>query len=223
MNGSTGLATAASSDGSANITASSGSASSLRTLVVRHYAKTFSLSPNSAQSIAAAGGSIVFTGTAQDSALTGLTITWTSRNTAVVTMSAASGTSGSTSTATAKGNGSTYVVLTGGTLSDSAQVTASNQPTAPMTASVNIGDDFFTSVHNGSSNPAVDTIAAGGTVQWTWHGAISHSVQSTGSPSFSSSVIQVAGTYQFSFATPGTYTYDCAVHGAAMTGRIVVQ
>jgi len=25
------------------------------------------------------------------------------------------------------------------------------------------------------------------------------------------------------FRNPGTYTYQCAVHGAAMTGRIVVQ
>jgi plastocyanin len=30
-------------------------------------------------------------------------------------------------------------------------------------------------------------------------------------------------TYTFTFTTPGTYSYDCAVHGAAMTGRIVVQ
>jgi plastocyanin len=25
------------------------------------------------------------------------------------------------------------------------------------------------------------------------------------------------------FNTPGTYTYDCSVHGTAMFGRIVVQ
>jgi plastocyanin len=25
------------------------------------------------------------------------------------------------------------------------------------------------------------------------------------------------------FNTPGTYTYDCSVHGSLMTGRIVVQ
>jgi plastocyanin len=30
-------------------------------------------------------------------------------------------------------------------------------------------------------------------------------------------------TYSFTFTTPGTYHYDCAVHGVAMTGTIVVQ
>jgi plastocyanin len=30
-------------------------------------------------------------------------------------------------------------------------------------------------------------------------------------------------SYTVTFNTPGTYSYDCAVHGAAMSGRIVVQ
>ena len=89
-----------------------------------------------------------------------------------------------------------------------------------------MGDIFFTSVLNGSSNPAVDTVAAGGTVTWTWATteALPHSVQSTGSPSFTSSGIQTGAgnTYQFTFPTPGTYQYDCAVHGQMMTGTIVV-
>ena len=100
-------------------------------------------------------------------------------------------------------------------------------PAAPATAAVTVGDIFFTSVLNGSSNPAVDTVAAGGTVTWTWATteALPHSVQSTGSPSFTSSgILSGAGnTYQFTFTAPGTYQYDCAVHGQLMTGRIVVQ
>ncbi len=94
---------------------------------------------------------------------------------------------------------------------------------AASTASVQVGDIFFKSVRNGSSNPAVDTVAAGGTVTWTWVGVANHSVQSTGTPSFTSSSIQSAGTYQFTFGTAGTYTYDCAVHGTLMTGVIVVR
>ena len=61
---------------------------------------------------------------------------------------------------------------------------------------------------------------------WTWGGSESlpHSVQSTGSPSFTSSGIQTGAgqSYQFTFSTPGTYQYDCAVHGQMMTGTIVV-
>ena len=100
-------------------------------------------------------------------------------------------------------------------------------PAAPATAAVTVGDIFFTSVLNGSSNPAVDTVAAGGTVTWTWATteALPHSVQSTGSPSFTSSAVQTGAgnTYQFTFTTPGTYQYDCAIHGQMMTGTIVVM
>ena len=76
----------------------------------------------------------------------------------------------------------------------------------------------FVSGHNGSTNAAVDTIAVGSTVTWTWTGSLPHSVQSVGTASFASS-----GTYAVTFAAPGTYKYDCAVHGQLMTGTIVVQ
>src|SRR5438132_14434511 len=42
----------------------------------------------------------------------------------------------------------------------------------------------FVSGHNGTTNAAVDTIAIGGTVTWTWTGSLPHSVQSVGSRSF---------------------------------------
>ncbi len=89
------------------------------------------------------------------------------------------------------------------------------------------GNIFFQSAHNGSKNPAVDTVAVGSTVTWTWTGTgtISHSVQSTGSPSFASSAILTGDgkTYSVTFNTAGTYQYDCAVHGSQMTGTIVVR
>jgi len=102
----------------------------------------------------------------------------------------------------------------------------SGGPPAPTTAAVTVGDIFFKSALNGSSNPAVDTVAVNGTVTWTWATteALPHSVQSTGSPSFTSSGILTGSgkTYQFTFTAPGTYQYDCGVHGQMMTGRIVV-
>jgi plastocyanin len=98
--------------------------------------------------------------------------------------------------------------------------------TAPATAAVDVGDIFFTSARNGSSDPAVDTVAVNGTVTWTWAAGetLAHSVRSTGSPSFTSSGILTGpgSTYQFTFTAPGTYQYDCAVHGQLMTGSIVV-
>jgi plastocyanin len=70
----------------------------------------------------------------------------------------------------------------------------------------------------------VDTIPAGGTVTWTWTGSLAHSVQSLGATSFASSTVKVGNaTYAVTFAEPGTYQYDCAVHGTSMRGTIVVQ
>jgi plastocyanin len=95
----------------------------------------------------------------------------------------------------------------------------------PTTAAVTVGPGIvFTSDRNNSANAAVDTIAVGGTVTWTWAtGAILHSVQSTGSPTFTNSSSQTAGTYSFTFNSAGTYTYDCIQHGTGMNGRIVVR
>src|SRR5260370_31429588 len=97
--------------------------------------------------------------------------------------------------------------------------------TLPMSAAVTVGPGIvFTSVHNGTSNPAVDTIRAGGTVTWTWAAnSLSHSVQSTGTPSFPSSAILTSGTYSHTFTVAGNYNYDCIVHGTGMTGLIVVK
>lgn len=92
---------------------------------------------------------------------------------------------------------------------------------------VTVGNIFFQSGHNGTSNPAQDTVPAGQKVTWTWTGtgSTSHSVLSEGSPSFASSAILTGNgmTYSATFNTPGTYHYECAVHGSAMSGTIVVQ
>jgi plastocyanin len=91
---------------------------------------------------------------------------------------------------------------------------------------VTVGNIFFRSVRNGSQNPAVDTIAAGDSITWAWNAAGSHSIQSTGVPDIFRNSVVMSGandTYTVTFRTPGTYSYQCAVHGAAMSGRIVVQ
>ncbi len=101
--------------------------------------------------------------------------------------------------------------------------------TATGALAVQVGGDvynvFFRSVHNGSQNPAVDTIPAGAAIIWTWVGLLSHGVHSTGVPSFpNSAIMSGAGkTYTWTFTTAGTYAYDCAVHGTLMTGLVVVQ
>ncbi|HET7468204.1 MAG TPA: plastocyanin/azurin family copper-binding protein [Gemmatimonadales bacterium] len=100
-------------------------------------------------------------------------------------------------------------------------------PPPPTTIGVKVQNISFTSVRNGTSNPAVDTVAVDGTVTWTWvnTGATTHSVNSTGATAFTSSA-ELTGndqSYHFQFSQAGTYTYNCAVHGNLMTGRIVVR
>jgi plastocyanin len=94
----------------------------------------------------------------------------------------------------------------------------------PSSASITVGNNFFTSNRNASNNPAVDTVQTGGTVTWTWTAdAVVHNVDSQGSPGFTDSPLQTGPSYSFTFSTAGTYQYTCAVHGGLMTGRIVVR
>jgi plastocyanin len=100
-----------------------------------------------------------------------------------------------------------------------------NSPPAPPPAClIRVGAIFFASSRNGTWDPAVDTVAVGRTVTWDWFGG-SHSVQSTGSPSFTSSAVMSGGAAQhtFTFSKAGTYQYRCALHPTAMFGRIIVR
>ena len=90
-----------------------------------------------------------------------------------------------------------------------------------------VGNNFMKSGHNGSINPAVDTVAVGGSVTWTWTstGSVPHGIQSLGNPVFRNSTILTGdgSTYRVTFNTAGTYQYDCVVHGTMMPGTIVVR
>lgn len=156
-------------------------------------------------------------------------LTPTSSQSDVDGLSASSWTLGNTAgvqTATATVSGAT-----GSPLTFTATATDGNPPPPPppppSQISVTVGNNFFRSVRNATTNPAVDTVAINGVVTWTWvnTGATSHSVQSTGATSFTSSAEQATSgaIYQFTFGEAGTYTYNCIVHGNAMTGRIVVR
>jgi plastocyanin len=90
-----------------------------------------------------------------------------------------------------------------------------------------VGNIFMKSEHNGSVNPAVDTVAVGGSVTWTWTNTrnVPHGIQSLASPSFTTGTVLTGdgNTYRVTFNTAGTYQYDCLVHGTMMPGTIVVR
>jgi len=127
----------------------------------------------------------------------------------------------SSSTVTIGGTaGAIVITATSASLNGSPQTF--NLTASPPPIPVSVGSNFFTSGSNGTSNPAVDTVAAGGAVRWTWVSG-SHGVESLGPQNFANSAIGVGLTYTVVFNTPGTYNYDCLVHGNLMTGTIVVQ
>jgi plastocyanin len=100
---------------------------------------------------------------------------------------------------------------------------------APISGDVAVivGNNFMKSARNGTVNPAVDTVAVGGSVTWTWTntGNVAHGIQSLGNPVFRNGTVLTGNgsTYRVTFNTAGTYQYDCLVHGAEMPGTIVVQ
>lgn len=153
----------------------------------------------------------------------GVTITW-QVNSGGGSLNPTSGTTDATgaaatwtlgSTLGAQGAQGSAAALTGSPVIFAA--TGQAVPVGPV--AVAVGNNFF--------SPASITISAGQTVTWTWTstGAVSHSVESTGSPSFTSSSVQSGNgkTYSFTFNNPGTYTYDCAVHGVGMSGTVTVN
>ena len=104
--------------------------------------------------------------------------------------------------------------------------TSGGTPTSGDVAVI-VGNIFMKSGRNGTVNPAVDTVAVGGSVTWTWTstGNVPHGIQSLASPSFPTGPVLTGdgNTYRVTFNTAGTYQYDCVVHGVMMPGTIVVR
>ena len=90
------------------------------------------------------------------------------------------------------------------------------------TAAVTVGNNLF--------SPATANVAPGTVVTWTWASCesdiygqtcVSHNV--TFADGGGTSPVQTTGSFSRTFNTAGTYNYHCSVHGAAMSGKVVVQ
>src|SRR2546422_8603974 len=109
-------------------------------------------------------------------------------------------------------------------LTGSPVVFTATATTAPLTANVTVGQG------GNNFNPTSVTIAAGGSVTWTWaSGLVSHNVTwLTGPGTLPPNSATMSGTGTFtptagSFDTSGTYTYECSIHGSVMSGKVIVQ
>ena len=108
------------------------------------------------------------------------------------------------------GDSSTSNNVSGG---DAPAAAATATPTAAPSATVTIADNSF--------SPETLTIKAGTTVQWLWTGNNTHSVLVGG---FESAKHAGSGTFEQTFRNSGaTVRYQCGVHGAAMSGTIIVN
>ncbi|HJQ42750.1 MAG TPA: cupredoxin family copper-binding protein [Jatrophihabitantaceae bacterium] len=77
-------------------------------------------------------------------------------------------------------------------------------------------------IKNYAFSPATLSVGVGSTVTWTNDDTAPHTVTvSSGPVKFASPTLQKGDTYSFTFTTPGTYSYYCAVH-PSMTGSVVV-
>lgn len=75
-------------------------------------------------------------------------------------------------------------------------------------------------IANFTFGPGQVTVKAGTTVVWRNEDDIPHTVTST-TRAFSSPPLDTDDSFSFTFMTPGTYKYFCALH-PHMTGTIVV-
>ncbi len=96
--------------------------------------------------------------------------------------------------------------------------------TQPATASSPTQSAPIIGVEDNSFSPGSLTVKAGTKVTWTWEGKNPHSVVGKfDGQEVKSQQLTGAGTFDFTFAKVGTFEYQCGVHGAAMTGKVVVQ
>ena len=107
------------------------------------------------------------------------------------------------------------------TATRAATTAAATQPAGnPTTATatgvrISVGDNVF--------DPDEETVPVGTEVTWQWAGSNPHSVVGTFNGEDVESETQTSGTFEFTFDAAGTFEYQCGVHGAAMSGEIVVE
>jgi plastocyanin len=89
------------------------------------------------------------------------------------------------------------------------------------------------SVTNNAFSPGDMTIAKGASVTWNWNSCsggdpygdgqtcVAHNVVMDDGSATSGS--QSTGSYVHQFNAAGTFAYHCAIHGAAMSGHVIVQ
>ena len=101
-----------------------------------------------------------------------------------------------------------------GQMASAGPATSTSAPPAVPAGAAEIG------IVNFKFMPATVTIKVGGTVDWTNHDEIGHTV-TFAAPGINSKVLQRNDRFSHAFDAPGTYTYICSIH-PFMHGTVVV-
>ena len=169
-----------------------------------------------ASTMTAAGQTRTLTATVRDQnnqVMTGVVVNWESSATDVVTVSPATG---ATTTATAVAAGNATITASAGSVDDDQALTVEIGGGGPFPnteqVTANTANQFV---------PEDVDIADGGSVAWTFEAQ--HNVTfatATGAPSDIGN--QSTGTVSRTFDTPGTFNYQCTLHGG-MNGSVTVH
>jgi plastocyanin len=102
-----------------------------------------------------------------------------------------------------------------------ASLIAADPPSLPSPPQVAQGPGPQVSIDNFQFSPATLTVPKGTTVTWTNRDDMVHTVTST-TRVFSSPSLETDATFSYTFTSPGTYTYFCALH-PRMTATVIVN
>lgn len=100
---------------------------------------------------------------------------------------------------------------------------------AQETTTIQVGDLYFCDPSN--EGAVCETIiTSGDTVEWQWTGSEPHTTTECGGdldncqpPHLWDSGQKSAGTFAFTFDSPGAFVYRCQIHPGEMRGQITVQ
>jgi len=109
----------------------------------------------------------------------------------------------------------------GGDSDNGGQPTVPLQNAAATAAPTPVPDTVVIKVTDNAFTPAEVTVKKGTIVVWEWEGTTNpHSIQMQGT----TSPEQTSGTFERIMDQPGvSLAYQCGVHKAEMTGRIIVE
>jgi plastocyanin len=149
---------------------------------------------------------------ANGNALSGRTVNWTVSPAGVASITP----NGSSVTVTGTANGQTQVTATVEGIAAHANITVTNTFGQSADVTVGPGGQFV-------FDPSQVDIGAGGTVTFSWAGGVTHNVTWQSPPASVPNIPdKSSGSQQVTFATAGTYNYQCTIH-AGMTGAVTVH